>query len=409
MAPHAKRGKVRSHGDGALYFSETLDRWVGVVTIADPAARDGRRRIKVTGKDKATAKAKLDEALGKIKQGIPVGPARETVADVLRSWLERGLDRKKIKSPNTIDGLTWAIEKHLVPAIGGHKLRRLDCDHVEDMLMAMVERGMSTSSLTRVHTTLTRALTWAQRRGKVDRNVSALVETPAGTDRPSQALTVAQVSTVLETAKADRLEALWVLGLVLGMRPGELAGLRWAHVDFDAGVITIWESLKHRKGELWQGDTKTRSSRRKIGALPIALSALKMHRARQAAERLAAGPLWTDTGYVFTTETGAPINPATLRRAFRALLKTAGIPDKQPTEECPKPGQWHPHEMRHSAGSYMDAMGVSHERIAEILGHKGTRTTEAVYIQGQEVIDMTSAAFETFGNQFGNQTAEGSH
>jgi integrase len=408
MAPRPKRGKVRSHGDGALYYSAALDRWVGVATITDPAAKDGRRRIKVTGKDKATVKAKLDEALAKVKQGVPVGSARETVADVLRSWLDRGLDRKRIKSQNTIDGLTWAIEKQLIPAIGDHRLRSLDCDHVEDMLTAMAERGMSTSSLVRVHTTLTRALRWAQRRGKVARNVSDLVETPAGTERPSKALTVAQVTSVLETAKADRLEALWILGLVLGLRPGELTGLRWEHIDPDTGIITVHQSLKHRKGTLWQGDTKTAGSRRKIGSLPIALSALKTHRVRQATERLAAGPHWTDTGYVFTTEAGEPIPPATLRRAFRALLKAAGIPDKQPTEECPKPGQWHPHEMRHSAGSYMDAMGVPHERIAAILGHDGTRTTEAVYIHGQEVIDMTSAEFETFGNQFGNQSAEGS-
>ncbi len=127
------------------------------------------------------------------------------------------------------------------------------------------ERGMSTSSLVRVHTTLTRALTWAQRRGKVSRNVSALVETPAGTQRPSLALTVAQVGAVLETAQADRLAALWVLGFVLGMRPGELTGLRWEHVDFDTGVITVWESLKHRKGKLWQGDTKTPGSRPRSG------------------------------------------------------------------------------------------------------------------------------------------------
>jgi hypothetical protein len=69
MAPRVKRGWVRGHGDGALYFSEALNRWVGVVMIADPAAKDGGRRVKVTGKDKATAKGKLDEALGKIKQG----------------------------------------------------------------------------------------------------------------------------------------------------------------------------------------------------------------------------------------------------------------------------------------------------------------------------------------------------
>jgi integrase len=408
MAPRAKRGKVRSHGDGALYFSEALGRWVGVATIADPAAKDGRRRIKVTGKDKATAKGKLDEALGKIKQGISVGPARETVADVLRSWLERGLDRRKIKSPNTIDGLTWAIEAphphDRRPQAAPPRLRSRR-GHAHGHGRTRYEHLLAHP---RPHH-LDPGAHLGQRRGKVDRNVSALVETPVGTDRPSQALTVAQVSTVLQTAKADRLEALWVLGLVLGLRPGELTGLRWDHIDFDTGIITIWESLKHHKGELWQGDTKTRGSRRKIGALPIALTALRAHRARQAAERLAAGPLWSDTGYVFTTEGGDPIKPAALRRVFRALLKTAGIPDKQPTEECPKPGQWHPHEMRHSAGSYMDHMGVPHERIAAILGHEGTRTTEGVYLHGQEVIDMTSAAFESFGNQFGNQTAEGSH
>jgi integrase len=334
--------------------------------------------------------------------------ALETVADTLRLWLDRGLDRKKIRSQNTIDGLTWAVEKQLIPAIGAYRLRDLECEHVEDMLAGMAADGMSSSSLTRIHTTLTRALKWAQRRGKVYRNVSDLVETPVGTHRPSQALTVDQVQAVLDTAKDDRLEALWTLGLILGMRPGELAGLRWEDVDFDTGVISVMQSLKHSRGTLWQGDTKTRQSRRRFKALPVTLAALKSHRARQAAEKLKAGEVWTDTGLVFTTEIGTPIDPANLRRAFRALIKAAGVPDKQPTEECPKPGHWHPHEMRHSAGSYMDHMGVPPKRIASILGHDGTRTTETVYIHGQEVIDMTGDEFETYGNQFGNQSAEGS-
>jgi integrase len=379
---------------------------MGVATIPDPAARDGRRRVSVTGKDRATAKAKLDEVLGRVSAGVPIGPARETVAEVLRYWLEHGLDRKKITSDNTIDNLTWAIEKQIIPAVGRRQLRSLDCEHVEYMLADMAAAGMSTSSLTRVHTTLTRALRWAQKRGKVLRNVSELVETPVGTQRPSLAFTVAQVGQILLTAVGDRLEALWILGLVLGMRPGELTGLRWENTDLDTGVISIIESLKHRKGTLQQGTTKTRKSKRRIRALPVAIAALRAHKGRQDAERLAAGDLWTETGYVFTDALGAPIDPASLRRAFRALIATAGVPPKQPTEQCPRPGQWHPHEMRHSAGSYMDAMGVQHERIAAILGHDGTRTTEEVYIHGQEVIDMTSPAYAPFGNQFGNQRQE---
>ncbi len=407
MAPRAKRGKVRGHGDGALYYSEALSRWVGVATVPDPTAREGRRRVKVTGREKSEAKDKLDDALRKIKEGVPVGSALETVADVLRYWLERGLDRKKIKSQNTVDRLTWAVEKQLIPAIGAYRIRELECEHVEDMLTKMAGNGMSTSSLTRVHTTLTRALKWAHRRGKVYRNVSDLVETPAGTQRPSHALTVAQVQAVLHAAKDDRLCALWMLGLVLGMRPGELTGLRWQDVDLDTGVISVRQSLKHRNGKLWEGDTKTRQSRRRFKIFPVAVTALKLHQARQAAERLKAGNTWIENGLVFTTEVGSPIDPANLRRAFRALVKAAGVPDKQPTEDCPKPGQWHPHEMRHSAGSYMDAMGVPPKRVASILGHEGTRTTETIYIHRQEVIDMTGDEFEAYGNQFGNQAADG--
>jgi len=207
----------------------------------------------VTGSDRATTTDKLDETLRKIKEGVPVGSAKETVADMLRYWLDRGLERKKIKSQSTIDNLTWAVEKQLIPAIGAHRLRDLDCEHVEDMLVDMAADGLSSSSLIRIHTTLTRALKWAQSRGKVYRNVSDLVETPVGTQRPSIAFTVIQVQRILRAAQGDRLEALWILGLVLGLRPGELTGLKWDHIDFDAGIIWIVESLKHRKGQAVPG------------------------------------------------------------------------------------------------------------------------------------------------------------
>jgi hypothetical protein len=62
MAPRTNRGKLRGNGDGALYYSAARDRWIGVATVPDPAAKDGRRRIKVTGKEKTEAKDKLDDS-----------------------------------------------------------------------------------------------------------------------------------------------------------------------------------------------------------------------------------------------------------------------------------------------------------------------------------------------------------
>ena len=86
-----------------------------------------------------------------------------------------------------------------------------------------------------------------------------------------------------------------------------------------------------------------------------------------AADRVAAADDWVETGLVFTTTVGTPIDPSNLRREFAKLTRRAGI------------GHWHPHELRHSAASLLSAAGVPIEQISDVLGHEGPRTTAAVY------------------------------
>ena len=94
---------------------------------------------------------------------------------------------------------------------------------------------------------------------------------------------------------------------------------------------------------------------------PLVVEVLQRHRERQDKERVAAGDAWVETGLVFTTTLGTPIDPSNLRREFAKLTRKAGI------------GHWHPHELRHSAA------GVPIEQISDVLGHEGPRTTAAVY------------------------------
>jgi integrase len=97
------------------------------------------------------------------------------------------------------------------------------------------------------------------------------------------------------------------------------------------------------------------------------VEALRAHRVRQLEERLRAGRAWLDSGLVFTTSVGTPLDPANLRRLFSALTKRAGL------------GHWTPKELRHSAASLLSASGVPLELVADVLGHDGTRMTAAVY------------------------------
>jgi integrase len=164
-----------------------------------------------------------------------------------------------------------------------------------------------------------------------------------------------------DTNDALRLEALFVLAITLGLRPGELRALTWDHVDLAKGVIKVWRSS--RRG----GDTKTPKSRRSLRLPKRAVEALMRHRKRQAEERLAAGPDWQDNNLVFCHEDGSQYTRDALNWRFSKMTKRAGI------------GHWHAHEARHTAVSIMSHNGVPIQDIADAVGHKSTHVTETVY------------------------------
>jgi len=218
-----------------------------------------------------------------------------------------------------------------------------------------------------------RAIRHAEANDHVGRNVAAFVKPPQGkTGRPSRAMTAAEAAALLAVAKDHpRLGAYVILSLTTGIRTEEARALRWDHVDLDGNPgartavpprIAVWRSVR------LHGDTKTEKSRRTLALPQNAVTALREHRRWQAEARLAAGPLWQDTGLVFTTSVGTPLDASHVRRDFRALCKKAGIE-----------GVWAPRELRHTFVSVMSVSGVAVEEIARLAGHASSRTTETIY------------------------------
>src|SRR5207244_4971449 len=112
-------------------------------------------------------------------------------------------------------------------------------------------------------------------------------------------LTVEQARALLSAAEGHRLGGLVTVGVMLGLRPGELCGLRWADVDLDAAVLHVRQARKRQRDAngcevLVFGDPKTRKSARSIDLPRPTGAALRTHSKRQAADRLRAGVLWTD-------------------------------------------------------------------------------------------------------------------
>ena len=112
---------------------------------------------------------------------------------------------------------------------------------------------------------------------------------------------------------------------------------------------------------------KTNAGRRTLPLPRTALDALRSHRTRQAAERLAVGPRWNETGFVFTSPIGTPLDPRNVTREFHEVCERAGL------------GRRRMHALRHSAATLMLSEGVPLEVISETLGHAGYAITADVY------------------------------
>jgi integrase len=171
----------------------------------------------------------------------------------------------------------------------------------------------------------------------------------------------AELGTDDRANEGRRLEALFVLSIALGLRPGELRKLSWDHVDLDSGVIHVWRSASRT------GEVKTEKSRRSLVLPRRAAAALVAHRKLQAAERLVSGSAWQDNNLVFCHEDGRMYTKDALNWRFSKMTRRAGI------------GHWHAHEGRHTAVSIMSSNGVPLQDISDTVGHKSTHVTETVY------------------------------
>lgn len=286
-----------------------------------------------------------------------------------------------------VDNYTWAVRSHISPALGHRPLVQLAPPEVGEFLRTKVDAGLARNSIMRIRSVLSAALDHAVLEGLVPRNVAALVRLPRGGSTPvGRALTEEQARALLAAAAGRRLEAAFVVMLMVGLRPGEVLGLRWPDFDPVAGTLRVEGSLKRERGELLLGSTKTKRSRRVVGVPRPVVEALTAHRRRQARERLALGPAWPDLDLIFPTSVGTLLDPSNFRREFSAICQAAGL------------GHWHPHELRHSAVSLLSAAGVPLELVADVMGHHTTRTTEAVY--RHTVLPAATGAVEAMDELF---------
>ena len=357
-----------SYGEGSVYFNASRRRWEGMLDL-DRDENGRRRRKKVSAATPRGVADRLRAEQANLEAGLPVTDDALTIEGLLTRWLTHVVPGRV--APTAEATYRWAVEGHLVPGLGHVRLRRLTPEHVESFLRAKAKAGLSRSTCVRLRSVLGQALLRAERRGYVTRNVARLAEIPAEARvaREGRALGASEARALLAACADHRLEAAFVVMLLLGLRPGEATGLHWNDVDLDARVLHVRQSLKWYDGMPVVGEPKTRRSRRSL-AMPAAVAeALRIHETRHAMERVAFRQVWpAEWGdLVFVSEAGTPIDPANLRRGFAAVARKAKL------------GHLRPYDARHSACSLLCDAGVPLEHVADVLGHESTRMASQVY------------------------------
>ena len=327
---------------------------------------DGKRRS-FFGKTSAEASDKLLTALQAQREGLPVPKQRLQLGAWLTSWLtEVAAPRLR---PNTLRTYKIIVEKHLTPALGSTILPRLQPDAIDRYMNQRLGSGLSLRTVQFHHAVLRRALTVAERRALVTRNVAKLTSPPSVRRPEAQHLSEDQLKTFLGAIKGDRLEALFCLAVCLGPRQGEVLGCTWPDIDSEFRTLKVRHSLQ-RYGNAYHLDApKTEKSLREL-PIPAPLTALlRAHRTRQIAERLTAGPLWQGDAWnlVFCTEQGSPLYGGWVTRRFQRILKAAGIP-RVPF-----------HALRHTSATVMLELGVPMSVVQVLLGHSLMSTTGNIY------------------------------
>ena len=163
----------------------------------------------------------------------------------------------------------------------------------------------------------------------------------------------------LRHARGHRLHPLFHLTALLGLRRGEVLGLRWCDVDLTAGTLTVSHQVQEHDGRAVICPPKADSGMRTLALDTATIALLRRLRAQQPA----SGP----SAFLFAGRGGGPPSPSHVTHAFRRVADQSGLP----------PVRFH--DLRHGAASLSLAAGNDLKTVQALLGHHSITCTADTY------------------------------
>jgi integrase len=355
----------------------------------DPLTGKVRQRSQTFHGGKRAAQQALAELVASSAE-MRAPSTEGTVGFLLDEWFATGVGEW---SPTTAKRYRGLIDGHLRPGIGAVELRKLTPKHLDDLYRAMRDRGLAPATRLQTHAVIRRALGQAQRWGWVQANVATAAERPQVRHQEVAPPTVEEMHRILAEAPTAELAGLWRVKAELGARRGEMCGLAWCDVDWDAGVVKIRQAVIHDDGDLLVKDTKTHAVRRvKVGVGVMNLLAehrlaMEARAAAEDTELLADGFIWS-----FEPDGGRPWRPDYLSLSWSRARARAGLPGVRQ------------HDLRHLNATLQMAAGIPLKTIQKRGGWASSAMLHRVYGHALPADDEVAA--ELLDRLLGSGAAE---
>jgi integrase len=357
------KGTIYQRGDG---------KWEAKISLGTNHGTGKRRRKSIYADSQEEIQEQLNKLLGQGYAGYDIDPKQIKFGAWIDKWLEDY--SKPFVVQNTYEGYEAFSRLYIKPLLGEYQLNKLTTNDIQKTYNFLLKRGgkkkkgLSAKTIWNIHTVVRASLNQAQIEDLIIRNPIIGLKLPPKKKPENNYLTSEQMAKYLESIRAHRLYAAFVLECVTGMRRGEILGLKWNCVNFKTGELKVKETwIKSVSGKTYFSGPKNETSKRTIIIPQEVVKELKKHKKAQAAEKLTWGDDYQKHNLIFPKENGEPMRPDTFYETHIKLIGEAGL------------GHIRFHDLRHSVASALIDKGFNLKDIAELLGHSSIEVTADIY------------------------------
>lgn len=365
------------------------------VTLYFGKGTDGKvRKSYKTATSKKEAQRLLKEHNKKMEAGSVVFPVKTTLAGFLEEFIEY---KALSLSETTIYGYRNILKNHIIPYFKNMTVQEITTKDIQNYVTVKAKTGISLQTIKKHVALLDSVFRNAYMSRIIDENPVSRLEHIKAPSHKLECMDAHEIALLCDSVEGTQLEVPVKLAVYLGLRRGEVLGLKWEHIDFKNAVLYVNNTRTQAGRNTIEKQPKTERSIRQLH-LSQELIDLLVEQKKKSSRIMVKNQAMTD--YVAFMDNGRPFKPNYLSECFRNHLLSNGY----------KPIRFH--DLRHSFASIANDAGISMNEISSAMGHSNISTTSEIYThefsktktKAVNAVSQCISQAKTIGNTYNNST-----